>query len=141
MKHIILAALVGVLVCGPAWGQEQLAFCSNMRGVSLEPGAGTPQFEPSGFSGTDYVVAIRDNKATVLRKRGAERLGADLATVLRRSDKEGWISFHSSHDEVARLFTLFTTAKGTFLAMTEHQIKFMDEAPQVRSFFANCKSL
>lgn len=140
MRPILLAALMVLVVIGQAWGQEQLAFCSNMRGVSLEPGAGVPQFESDGFAGIDYLVAIRDNEAKVIRMRGSERKGVDHATVLRRSVKEGWISFHSSHDEVARLFTLFTTAKGTFLGMTEHQIEVMGEAPQVRSFFANCKS-
>ena len=70
MKSIILALMV-LVASGQAWGQEQLAFCSNMQGVSLELGAGTPQFEPDGFSGTDYVVAIRDNTARVLKKRGS----------------------------------------------------------------------
>ena len=139
MKRIILATLVGVLFCGPALGQEQLAYCSNMRGVSLEPRAGEPQFESDGYSGIEYVVAIRGNEVKVIRMLGTQNKGVDHATVLRRSAKEGWVSFHSSHDEVARLFTLFTTAKGTFLAMTEHQIKYLTKIPQVRAFFAKCQ--
>ncbi len=139
MKRIILATLVGVLFCGPALGQEQLAYCSNMRGVSLEPRAGEPQFEPDGFSGIEYIVAIQGNEAKVIRMLGIQYKGVDHATVLRRSAKEGWISFYSSHDEVARLFTLFTTAKGTFLAMTEHQNKYSTKIPQARAFFATCQ--
>lgn len=138
MKRIILAALVGVLVSGSAWGQEQEYVCSNMKGVSLAPGDGKPKSFEDGFTGTDYFVSIRNKSATVVRK--GPQTFTDHATVLNRNDEEGWVSFQSVWPAVVvRLFTLFKTTGGIFLSMTEHQTELLTKIPQARTFFARCR--
>ena len=138
MKRIILAALVGVLVSGPVWGQEQEYVCSNMKGGSLAPGDGKPKSFEDGFTGTVYFVSISNNSATV-RRKGPQTF-TDQATVLNRNSGEGWVSFQAVWPGVVvRLYTLFKTAGGIYLSMTEHQTEYLTKLPQARTYFATCR--
>jgi len=137
MTRLIIPALVALLVSGPAWGQEQEYVCSNMKGISLAPGDGKPKFFEDAFTGTEFIVSIRNKSATVVRK--GPQTFTDNATVLNRNDDEGWVSFQSVWPGVVvRLFTLFKTAGGIYLSMTEHQTEYLTKVPQSRTYFATC---
>ena len=147
MKRIILAALVGVLVSGPVWGQEQEYVCSNMKGVSLTQKDGNPKFFEDAFTGTEFIVSIRNDSVTVTW-RGVMPL-IDKATVVKGSDDGDDVSFFSNWPSVVRLYTLNKTRKNIFLTMTEHQITGQKEphesifklrlGPRARSFIATCR--
>ena len=130
MKRIILAALVGVLVSGPVWGQEQEYVCSNMKGVSLTLKDGKPKFFEDAFTGTEFIVSIRNDSATVTW-RGVISL-IDKATVVKGSDDGDDVSFFSNWPSVVRLYSRLenTTNYGDIPIRTRAQTSLKDITPK-----------